>query len=140
MADALTSVFAIVALVAGRQFGWTWMDPMMGVVGSMVIARWSFGLLGDTSRVLLDAEVTPERQQQIRQAIENDADNRVVDLHLWRVGPKHLAAVVSIVCRQPREPDHYKALLTDFPDLAHITVEVHRCPEDAPRDLSPPVS
>lgn len=140
MADALTSVLAIIALVAGRQFGWTWMDPMMGVVGSIVIARWSYGLLGDTSRVLLDAEVAPERQQQIRQAIENDADNRVVDLHLWRVGPKHLAAVVSIVCHEPREPDHYKALLTGFPDLAHVTVEVHRCPENAPHDPGPTVS
>jgi len=130
MADALTSILAIIALVAGRQFGWTWMDPMMGIVGSIVIARWSYGLLGETSRVLLDAEVAPERQGQIRQAIESDADNRVVDLHLWRVGPKHLAAVVSVVCHEPREPEHYKALLTRFPDLAHITIEVHQCPGD----------
>jgi len=70
------------ALVGGRQFGWTWMDPMMEIVGSIIIARWSYGLLGETSRVLLDAEVAPERQGQIRQAIESDTDNRVVDLHL----------------------------------------------------------
>lgn len=130
MADALTSVLAIIALVAGKQWGWTWMDPMMGIVGSVVIARWSYGLLGETSRVLLDAEAAPERQAEIRQAIESNADNRVVDLHLWRVGPKHLAAMVSVVCHEPREPDHYKELLASFPDLAHITVEVHRCPGD----------
>ncbi|MGB8328816.1 MAG: CDF family Co(II)/Ni(II) efflux transporter DmeF [Polyangiales bacterium] len=127
LADALTSILAIVALVAGRQFGWTWMDPMMGIVGSVVIARWSYGLLGETSRVLLDAEVAPERQGQIRRAIESEADNRVVDLHLWRVGPKHLAAVVSVVCHEPQEPEHYKTLLAGFQDLAHITIEVHRC-------------
>lgn len=128
MADALTSILAIIALIAGRQLGWTWMDPMMGVVGSLVIARWSYGLLRDTSAVLLDAEVPPERQGQIRQAIESDADNRVVDLHLWRVGPAHLAAIVSVVSHEPREPEHYKKLLASFADLAHITVEVHRCP------------
>ncbi len=129
MADALTSVLAIVALVAGRQLGWTWMDPMMGVVGSLVIARWSFGLLRDTSAVLLDAEVPPEHRDQVKRAIEAGDDDRVVDLHLWRVGPRHLAAVVSIVSHEPREPEHYKTRLGGFSDLAHVTVEVHRCPD-----------
>ncbi len=127
MADALTSVLAIIALVTGRQLGWTWMDPMMGVVGALVISRWSYGLLRDTSAVLLDAEVPPERRAQIRQAIESDADTRVVDLHVWRVGPSHLAAVISVVSHEPQEPEHYKALVTEFTDLSHVTVEVHRC-------------
>lgn len=127
LADALTSIFAIVALVTGKSLGWTWMDPLMGIVGSLVIARWSYGLLRDTGGVLLDAEVSAERQVQVQDALEAEGDNRVSDLHLWRVGPRHLAAVISIVTDEPRPPDHYKALLARFPDLAHVTVEVHEC-------------
>lgn len=127
LADALTSVLAIVALTAGKHLGWVWMDPAMGIVGSLVIARWSYGLLRDTSGVLLDAEVPAERRDDIRAAIEADADNRVADLHIWRVGPRHLAAVISVVTHQPRAPEHYKALLREHGDLVHITVEVHRC-------------
>jgi cation diffusion facilitator family transporter len=127
LADALTSVLAIVALLAGRTFGWTWMDPVMGLVGSVVIARWSFGLLRDTSAVLLDSEVAPSRREAIRVAIEAQADNRVADLHVWRVGPRHLAAIVSVVTAEPREPAHYRGLLGAFDDLVHVTVEVHAC-------------
>ena len=127
LADALTSVLAIVALVAGRTFGWTWMDPVMGIVGALVIARWSAGLLRDTSAVLLDAEVASSRREAIRLAIEAQADNRVADLHVWRVGPRHLAVIVSVVSADPREPAHYRRLLGAFDDLAHVTVEVHAC-------------
>ncbi len=126
LADALTSVLAIVALTAGKHLGWVWMDPAMGIVGSLVIARWSYGLLRDTSGVLLDAEVPAERRDDIRAVIEADADNRVADLHIWRVGPRHLAAVISVVTHQPRAPEHYKALLREHGDLVHITIEVHR--------------
>lgn len=141
MADALTSVLAIIALVSGKQFGWTFMDPVMGIVGSLVIARWSYGLLGDTSAVLLDAEVALDHRAQVKKAIESDADNRVVDLHLWRVGPKHLAAIVSVVSHEPKEPAHYRSLLKSFSDLAHVTVEVHPChsgPSAPPRQASQP--
>jgi len=132
LADALTSVLAIVALLAGRTFGWTWMDPIMGIVGSLVIARWSLGLLRDTSAVLLDAEVAEGRREAIRAAVEVDAESRVADLHVWRVGPRHLAAIVSVVTPEPRAAAHYKQLLAGFPDLAHVTVEVHACgPGDA---------
>jgi cation diffusion facilitator family transporter len=127
LADALTSVLAIVALLAGRTFGWTWMDPVMGIVGSMVIARWSFGLLRDTSAVLLDAEVASSRRDAMRAAIEAHEGNRVADLHVWRVGPRHLAAIISVVTAVPREPTHYRRLLGEFDDLAHVTVEVHAC-------------
>jgi cation diffusion facilitator family transporter len=127
LADALTSVLAIVALLTGRSFGWTWMDPVMGIVGSVVIARWSVGLLRDTSHVLLDAEIAPARRDAIRLAIEAHADNRVADLHVWRVGPRHLAAIVGVVTADPRDPAHYRGLLGGFDDLVHVTVEVQPC-------------
>lgn len=130
LADALTSVLAIAALIAGRQWGWTWMDPAMGIVGAVIIGRWSMGLLSNTSDVLLDAEVAPTIHGQVKAAIETDADNRVVDLHLWRVGPSHLAAIVSIVSHTPRDPGHYRSLLEPFQDLAHVTIEVHQCPAE----------
>ncbi|MGH7336173.1 MAG: CDF family Co(II)/Ni(II) efflux transporter DmeF [Myxococcota bacterium] len=127
LADGLTSLLAILALGTGKLLGWTWMDPLMGIVGALVIARWSVALLRDTSGVLLDAEVAEERNLAIRAAVESDADNRVVDLHLWRVGPRHLAAIVSVVTHEPRDPAHYKRLLAPFRDLVHVTVEVQRC-------------
>ena len=127
LADALTSVLAIVALTAGKHLGWLWVDPAMGVVGALVIARWSHGLLRETSDVLLDAEVSQVRREAIRSAIENDADTLVADLHVWRVGPRHFAAILSIVTHVPRPPEHYKDLLSGHPDLVHVTVEVHRC-------------
>jgi cation diffusion facilitator family transporter len=130
LADALTSLLAIVALTTGKFLGWTWMDPVMGIVGSVVIARWSLGLLRQTSAVLLDGEVGTEQREAIRSLVEADGDDRVADLHVWRVGPSHLAVIVSVVTHDPRDPDHYKALLSARPDLAHVTVEVHRCPEE----------
>jgi cation diffusion facilitator family transporter len=128
LADALTSVFAIVALLTGKVLGWTWMDPVMGMVGALVIARWSVGLLRDTSAVLLDAEVASARRDAIRSAIETGRDDRVSDLHVWRVGPRHLAAIVSVVANAPRPPSAYKERLHGFQDLAHVTVEVQACP------------
>lgn len=136
LADALTSVLAIGALITGKYLGWMWMDPVMGLVGSLVIAVWSFGLLRDTSRVLLDAEVGEKRQDAIIAAIEEPAGDRVTDLHLWRVGPRHLAAIVSIVAREPRDPDHYKNLLIKFGDLVHITIEVYPWPQAASQDAA----
>ena len=129
LADALTSVLAIAALTAGKFLGWTWMDALMGIVGAVVIARWSYGLLRDTSGVLLDAELPETRRRRILEILESDADNRVVDLHVWRVGPRHLAALVSVVTHEPRGPEHYKQLLADQRDLVHVTVEVHGCPD-----------
>jgi cation diffusion facilitator family transporter len=126
LADAMTSVLAIVALLAGRTLGWSWMDPVMGIVGSVVIARWSHGLLRDTSAVLLDAETSVARRAEIRGALEQGGD-RVADLHVWRVGPRHLGAIVSVVSAAPRPPAAYKQRLEEFPDLVHVTVEVHRC-------------
>lgn len=132
LADALTSVMAIVALLAGKALGWTFMDPVMGIVGGLVIARWSYGLLRDTAVVLLDGEVPQERRRLIHTAIETQDDARVADLHVWRVGPEHLAAIVSVVTPTPRPPEHYKRLLSKQADLVHLTVEVNCCEHAGP--------
>jgi cation diffusion facilitator family transporter len=135
LADALTSVLAIVALLAGRSLGWTWMDPVMGIVGSLVIARWSWGLLRDTSAVLLDGEVDAHRREEISRAIEEHDGNRVSDLHVWRIGPRQFAVILSVVTPSPRDPGHYRAMLAAFPDLAHVTVEVNGG-ADEPRSVA----
>jgi cation diffusion facilitator family transporter len=126
LADALTSVFAIVALLLGRSYGWLWADPVMGVVGALVIARWSWGLIQDSGSVLLDAAAEgQEVRQEIREAME-PTGSHVTDLHVWQVGPGHFAAIVSLMAREPKEPVHYKALLAHIHELSHVTVEVQR--------------
>lgn len=127
LADALTSLLAIGALVAGKYFGWHWLDPMMGLVGGVIIARWSYGLLKQTAPILLDASAEREYRQSILDAIERDADNRVYDIHVWRVGAEHYAAIIALVTHHPRSADYYKGLLTEFRALSHITVEVNTC-------------
>lgn len=126
LTDALTSVLAIVALVTGRFYGWVWMDPLMGVVGSIIIARWSWGLLRGAGAVLLDTVPDKVLTQRIQRILEENGD-RVADLHLWRVGPGHMALVVSIVSDRPQAPRTYKAKLNELPQLSHVTVEVHAC-------------
>lgn len=126
LADALTSVLAIVALLVGRSYGWLWADPVMGVVGALVIARWSWGLIQDSGNVLLDAAAEGEEvRQEIREAME-PTGNQVTDLHVWQVGPGHFAAIVSLMVGEPQEPAHYKALLAHIHELSHVTVEVQR--------------
>jgi cation diffusion facilitator family transporter len=127
LADALTSILALIALAGGYLGGWTWLDPFMGLVGAAVILWWSYGLIRGSARVLLDEEASAAATDAIRHRIERDADNRIVDLHLWRVGPRHLAAIVSVMTHVPRPPDHYKNLLRGIDDLAHVTVEVVPC-------------
>lgn len=131
LADAVTSLFAIVALVTGKYLGWVWMDPLMGLVGAAIIARWAYGLVRDTARVLLDGDVEPELADRLRRSIERHADNRITDLHLWRVGPRQLSVIVSLVTHHPRPPEHYKGLLEGVADLSHVTVEVNRCPGES---------
>ena len=128
LADGLTSVLAIVALATGRAYGWVWMDPVMGIAGSVVIARWSYGLIRDTSRVLLDARASPRLAEEIRRTLEAGRGDRVVDLHLWRIGPGHVAVIVSVVTARPRPAAEFKRLLAGFAEIAHLTVEVHACP------------
>ncbi len=135
LADALTSVLAIIALYSGKVYGWNWLDPVMGIVGALIIARWSYSLMKETSPVLLDESIAVKQKTAIKDIIESDADNRIADLHVWRVGPDHFAAIVSVVSHHPKAPDHYKTLLMQSQSLkryrdlklAHITVEVHQC-------------
>ena len=124
LADALTSVLAIAGLLAGRVYGWLWVDPLVGIVGAVVIARWSWTLLRGAGAVLLDTMPDRAMADQIRRALERGGD-KVTDLHLWRVGPGHMALIVSVASAAPREPGHYKALLSGFEELSHVTVEVH---------------
>lgn len=128
LADALTSVLAIVALLLARGMGWLWVDALIGVVGAVVIARWSVGLLRDTGAVLLDASVSPALLQRIRERIET-GDDRVADLHVWRVGPGHYAAIVSLVTHQPQPLQAYRRRLRDIAGLEHVSIEVQQCPD-----------
>jgi cation diffusion facilitator family transporter len=128
IADALTSVLAIIALTTGRFFGWVWMDPIMGIVGALIISRWSYGLLRDSSKVLLDGEARAGITASIRQTLESEGDNRVSDLHVWRVGAHDFAAIITLLTHDPRPPDHYKSLLSRYQELSHVTVEVHGYP------------
>jgi len=124
LADALTSVLAIVALLAGRNFGLTWMDPAMGVVGAGLVARWSWGLLRDTGRVLLDRQALPGLRERIREAVEGGGEDRVTDLHLWSIGPGIHALSLTVETGDPRPPDHYKERMPRDERIVHVTVEV----------------
>lgn len=127
LADALTSLLAIVALLSGKYFGWHWLDPIMGIVGAIIITRWSYGLLKQTSPILLDGSIEEEYQLAVKDTIEKDADNLITDIHIWKVGANYYAAIISLVTRFPKPTDYYKALLCDFHKLSHITVEVNAC-------------
>jgi cation diffusion facilitator family transporter len=127
LADALTSVLAIVGLAAGWSFGWTWLDPAVGILGAGMIASWSVSLARDTARTLIDSPPDAALEKTIRERLET-GDAQVCDLHLWRVGPGHIAAIVSLVTREPLEPQAYKARLSDLTALSHVTIEVNRRP------------
>ena len=125
LADAAVSVLVIIGLLFARAFGWLWMDPLAGIIGACVIASWSYGLVRDTGAILLD--MVPDRRvaDGVRQAVEAGGD-AVLDLHVWRLGPGHLGAIVSVATEMPdRQSGHYRQLLSRFPSLSHITVEVH---------------
>ncbi|MBF0126361.1 MAG: CDF family Co(II)/Ni(II) efflux transporter DmeF [Magnetococcales bacterium] len=127
LADALTSIAAIVALTCGISLGWVWMDPAMGVVGSLVIGFWAMGLIRESGKTLLDAEDNLPLQTRVRHCLQAQDDCEIVDLHLWRVGPASHACILSLVAHQPRDAEHYKSLLHDIPGLEHVTVEVNHC-------------
>ncbi len=128
MADAAVSVLVIIGLVAGRQFGWVWMDPLMGLVATVVILSWSWTLVRSAGAILLDACPDPILSRKIAARLEQGSD-RVSDLHLWRVGPGHLAAVISLVSDAPETPTIYKKRLAGLPGLSHVTIEVEHCPD-----------
>lgn len=130
VADALTSVLAIAALVVGKFYGLVWLDPAVGLLGAVIIAKWSWGLLRTTSRILLDAEADHVLSEKIRSAIESESADKVADLHLWRIGPQHFAATVSIVTDRALSAATYRKSLERLEGLAHVTVEVHPCTEN----------
>ena len=128
LADAAVSVLAIIGLLLARTFGWLWMDPLAGIVGALVIANWAHGLMRDTGGILVD--MTPDKHigRRIKTALESDGDT-LLDLHVWRIGPGHLGAVVSVSTRQAhRGPQFYHQRLRRLQALSHITVEVHASP------------
>ena len=123
MADAAVSVLVIIGLLLARAFGWLWMDPLAGLVGAIVIANWSVGLLRDTGGILLDRTPDPRMAEKVRDIIEAEGD-QVTDLHLWRLGPGHLGAIVCVATAGTRDAAHYRQRLAKFADLSHVTVEV----------------
>src|SRR5262249_14588729 len=127
LADAAVSVLVIIGLVAGRFFGWIWMDPLMGLVATAVILDWSWTLIRFAGAILLDVCPDPALARKVALRLEQGSD-RVSDLHLWRLGPGHLAAVISIVSDDPRTPEQYKRRLSGLAGLSHVTIEVVTCP------------
>ncbi len=127
LADAATSLLAIFGLFLARNFGLIWMDPVVGLAGCCVILSWAYGLLRDSGGVLLDVTPDDRLREAIKARLETEGDF-VSDLHLWRLGPGHRAAVISIVSAHPKSPQEHKARLADLPGLSHVTIEVLTCP------------
>lgn len=132
--DAVTSVLAIFALLAGLWAGWVWLDPVMGIVGALIIGWWSRGLLADSARVLLDREMDAPVVGQLREAIQSDGDAEIADLHVWRVGRASYAAVVCIVAHDPLTPGAYRRRVEGLPSLVHVSIEVNRCEDGKCRE------
>jgi len=130
LADAFTSLLAILALTGGKFFGWSWLDPVVGLVGSGVVFSWAYQLLRDTSGILVDrTPLSSDLPDEIRRAVESDGDSIVTDLHVWQVGAGKFAAIVSIVAHEPRPSDYYRALFRDHDELVHVTIETQHCQE-----------
>ena len=127
LADTLTSLLAIAALLAGKYLDWYRLDPLIGMVGAAVIVRWAFGLLQETGFILLDGSMDGQRLAAIREKIEEIPDTRIADMHVWKVGPADYAAILSLVTHHPQKLDYYKGLLRDFQEITHLTVELNVC-------------
>jgi len=127
LADAMTSVLAIVALLGGWWYGWSWLDPVMGVVGAVLVALWAKGLLAETAKVLLDREMDHPLVQEIREAVETNAQTRVTDLHVWRVGKQVFSCAMTVVTQEPElTPTHVRERLSVHEEIVHSTIEIHR--------------
>ena len=125
VADAAVSVLVIIGLLLARAFGWLWMDPLAGIIGACVIASWSFGLIRDTGAILLDRIPDSRLASEVRRLIESDG-SMLADLHLWRLGPGHLGAIVSVCAKEGRTAEYYRAKLARYPSLSHVTIEIQR--------------
>ncbi len=126
LADAVTSFLAIFALLAGKFLGWLWVDASMGIVGALIILRWSWGLARTTGAVLLDRQAGSEIEQSLRRAVEEGGEARITDLHVWAVGPGIYAAEIALISKQGLTPDHYKARIPSSLPIVHVLVEVHQ--------------
>ncbi|PLA74779.1 cation transporter [Hydrogenovibrio sp. SC-1] len=127
LADALTSLAAIIALLAGKWFGWGWMDPMMGIVGGVIIFIWVKRLTSDTSKILLDYSISPDIESEIVDVLESIPETKVVDFHAWKLNAEDYAVIIGLVSTSPDLPENYKARLQRFEQLKHITIEVNHC-------------
>ena len=131
LADAFTSMLAITALTGGKFFGWAWLDPVVGIIGSGVVFSWAYTLLRDTSGILLDrTPASSDLPHQIRRTVESDGDSTVTDLHVWQVGIGKYAAMISVVAHEPKSSDSYRELLREHDELVHVTIETQHCRED----------
>ncbi len=128
LADALTSLLAIAALLAGKYYGANWLDPMMGFLGALLVARWSFGLLRETTQVLLDKRADHAVTDRLQKVIEGSSNDRIFDLHVWCIGHGIFAAEIAIISNEPKTPDHYKSLIPEELNIVHTAIEVHQCP------------
>jgi cation diffusion facilitator family transporter len=131
IADAATSVLAIVALAGGWLYGWSWLDPTMGIVGAGLIIIWARGLIAETSKVLLDREMDHGVVQEIREVIATDFSDggaTLADLHVWRVGKRAYSVAVTVVTHDHTlTPDQVRSALQIHEEIVHVTVEIDRC-------------
>ena len=126
LADALTSILAIIALLAGKLFGLNWMDPLMGIVGAVMVTRWSIGLLKETSRVLLDRQAPDDLLDQVKELLEKDGQTKITDLHIWSIGSNQYAAAIEIVSTNPKDDKYFHHLVESVEGIAHVTIGLHR--------------
>ena len=124
--DAMTSVLAILALLAGKYLHWTIMDPLVGIIGAVIIAQWAYALIKNAMQMLLDRQPSSEMLKDIKTKIENDDDSQISDLHLWNVAPGRIAAIVSVITHEKRQADEYKLRLSGL-GLSHVTIELNHC-------------
>jgi cation diffusion facilitator family transporter len=129
LTDALTSVLAIGALLGAKFLQLNWMDPLMGVVGAILVIRWSTGLIQGTTKVLLDHQIPSAVQQRIKRILESYKDTRVADIHIWSIGPGIYSSEIGIVTKNPDPPDTYKALIPTDTGVVHSSIEIHICPD-----------
>jgi len=126
LADTLTSLFAIVALVTGKYFNWIWADAMMGIVGAIIISKWAYNLLAESSEILLDKSVSESVRKKIVACAEEDGTTVVTELHCWKLSSKHFGAIVSVATSLDKTPDHYKGIINRDVEVSHLTVEVNK--------------
>ncbi len=129
LADTLTSILAILALLTGKYLGYSFLDPVIGIIGGLVIAKWAYGLLRSTGLLLLDGTTDQDIRAEITQAIESDADSTISDLHIWPLDSTALGAVITVISGSNREVTEYTKRLRGIERLKHITIELHRCQE-----------